>query len=331
MAIMRPDGRVIWVNSAAEQLFGISCNQLGGRQLTEILPDMAELGRLVARAADEQQSFGQALSFSVPQQARFNIEVVCRVSPHAAGDIVVELFDATHWRQIDRERALINQRGVSRRIISRLAHEVRNPLGGLRGAAQLLQRELSDPELREFTRVIIGEADRLVALTDNLLGPTRKPDTAPANIHEVTEHVVLLIQAEAPAGVRIYRDYDPSLPSVIVDRDQLIQAFLNIARNAIQAVGEAGDVIVRTRAVTGYVIGHKRHPLVVSTEFEDNGPGIPEELEDSIFYPLVTGRDEGTGFGLPMAQDLVSRQGGLIEYESEPGRTVFMVRLPVEA
>ena len=140
-----------------------------------------------------------------------------------------------------------------------------------------------------------------------------------------------MIQGEAPAGVRIYRDYDPSLPNVIVDRDQLIQAFLNIARNAMQAVGEAGHVIVRTRAVTGYVIGPKRHSLVVSTEFEDNGPGIPDELEDSIFYPLVTGRDDGTGLGLPLAQDLVSRQGGLIEYETEPGRTVFMVRLPVEA
>jgi len=179
--------------------------------------------------------------------------------------------------------------------------------------------------------VIIGEADRLTALTDALLGPTRQACMGPVNIHEVTERVRLLLAADAPPGVTLDRDYDPSLPPVSGDLDQLVQALLNVGRNALQAVGEQGRVNIRTRALHGYVIGEVRHRLVVTVDVEDDGPGIPPELADSIFYPLVSGRDGGTGLGLPLAQDLLSRHGGLIEFESEPGRTVFMLRIPVEA
>jgi len=332
--IITCDGSIIFMNAGAEQLFGLSRNQAANRTLYGLLPGLDKLRSLAERADHEGQTFGQPLTFSVPHQERMNIQVACRVSPfrhESSGQLIVELFDATQWRQIDREKALISQHGVSRRIIRQLAHEIRNPLGGLRGAAQLLERELTDPGQREYTQVIIGEADRLVALTDALLGPTRKPEKIPTNVHEIFERVVLLMESEVSSSVSIFRDYDPSLPAVTVDKDQIIQALLNLGRNAVQAIGNEGHIIVRTRALTNFVIDSTRHKLVASLEIEDNGPGIPAELADSIFYPLVTSRESGTGLGLPLAQDLVSRNGGLIEYESAPGRTVFIVRLPLES
>ncbi len=242
--------------------------------------------------------------------------------------MIVELSDATQWRQIDREHALISQRDASRRMILQLAHEIRNPLSGLRGAAQLLERELPTPELREFTRIIIGEADRLTSLTDSLLGPVRRPQRQEVNVHEVLERVLALIASERREEVQLCRDYDPSLPTLSADPDQLIQALLNVARNAMQAVGTGGRVQFRTRALTNFAIGASRHKLVLSIEIEDDGPGVAADLAESIFYPLVTGRADGTGLGLSISQDLVSRHGGLIEYQSRPGKTIFTVHLP---
>lgn len=321
------------MNASAELLFGISRNQAQDRKVDELLPDLAGLGELIERARREDQSYGQDLTFSVPHQDRMNIQTVCRVSPihgEAGAELILEFFETTQWKQLDREQALINQRGVSRQIIRQLAHEIRNPLGGLRGAAQLLERELPDAGLREYTQVIIGEADRLAMLTTNLLGPTQNIEFKPCNIHELIERVVLLIEGQSPEGVTIVRDYDPSLPDISVDRDQIIQALLNMARNAIEVVGQNGTVILRTRALMNYIIGTRHHRIVLSVEIEDDGPGIPADIEASIFLPLVTGRDGGTGLGLALAQDLVSRHGGLIEFESEPGKTIFTMRLPLE-
>ncbi len=333
IVVLGADQTIQRINAAAETLFGVSRKQAVGRRPTALIPELQPLEPLLERAMETGQSFGHHLSFAVPHRDFDTVEAACCVSlltddgPRCA---VMEFFDATVWRQLDREKALVAQRGASRRIIRQLAHEIRNPLGGLRGAAQLLERRLSDAELQEYTRVIIGEADRLVALTENLLGPTREPDLRHMNIHEPLDHVVLLIENEAPDGVSIIRDYDPSLPGIVLDRDQIVQAFLNIARNAIQSVGNSGRVTVRTRALTNHVVGSRKHRLMLSVEFEDDGPGIAPEIEDSIFYPLVTDRVGGTGLGLPLAQDLVSRHGGLIEFESTPGRTRFMVRLPLE-
>jgi len=314
-------------------MFGISRKQAAGKKLFSLSYELMALKPLLDRVLETGQSFSHELSLTVPQRDFDTVQAVCRVSlltEREPAQIIVEFFDATQFRQLDREKALIAQRGASRRIIRQLAHEIRNPLGGLRGAAQLLERRLDDPNLEEFTRVIIGEADRLTALTESFLGPTRQSDLQPINIHEPLERVVLLIESEAPPGVQITRDYDPSLPVVPLDRDHIIQAFLNIARNAIQSVGETGQVTIRTRALTNYVIGSRRNRLTISVEFEDDGPGISPDIQDSIFYPLVTDREGGTGFGLPLAQDLVSRHGGLIEFESVPGQTRFMVRLPLE-
>ncbi|RMF98160.1 MAG: PAS domain-containing protein [Gammaproteobacteria bacterium] len=322
------------LNPAAELLLGASARQARGRPLAALGPGLAAVTALAARCLEAGQPFGQELEISPGHQEHQQLPVIGRATPFRAADgpmVLLELLDMSQSRQLDREKHLISQRGASRRMIRQLAHEIRNPLGGLRGAAQLLERELDRPALKEYTQVIIGEADRLTALTDALLGPTRQACMGPVNIHEVTERVRLLLAADAPPGVTLDRDYDPSLPPVSGDLDQLVQALLNVGRNALQAVGEQGRVNIRTRALHGYVIGEVRHRLVVTVDVEDDGPGIPPELADSIFYPLVSGRDGGTGLGLPLAQDLLSRHGGLIEFESEPGRTVFMLRIPVEA
>jgi two-component system nitrogen regulation sensor histidine kinase GlnL len=193
----------------------------------------------------------------------------------------------------------------------------------------LLERQLPDAEQKAYTRVIIEEADRLAALVDGILRAGGAPRLEDVNLHRITEHVAQLIDAEKPPNVDLMRDYDPSLPDVHVDRNQMIQAFLNLARNAMQAVGDRGRLIFRTRALSNFTLGGEQHRLVLSAEIEDNGPGIPDEIKETIFYPLVTGKPTGTGLGLTIAQDLVSRNGGLIEFTSQPGRTVFQLRLPV--
>jgi two-component system nitrogen regulation sensor histidine kinase GlnL len=215
-------------------------------------------------------------------------------------------------------------------MVRKLAHEIKNPLGGLRGAAQLLERQLRDEAMREYTEVIISEADRLAALVDSMLGPVRAPQKEQLNVHEICEHVYHLLRSEAPSGVLIERDYDPSLPGAQLDRHQIVQAMLNIGRNALQAVGARGHIGLRTRVLTGQSIGSVRHRLVASVQVEDDGPGVPADIRETLFYPLVTGRSEGTGLGLAVAQDLVTRHGGLIEFTSAPGRTQFTILLPLD-
>jgi two-component system nitrogen regulation sensor histidine kinase GlnL len=332
VAVVAVDGQIWFLNAAAELLLGTSSNQARGRQLPLLAPELAVLGPLIQRAVATGESYGQELDLRQGYQNEPTIPVTARVTPvqgEAGRYVILEMIDATHWRHIDREKALISQHDASRRVIAQLAHEIRNPLGGLRGAAQLLERQLPTGELREYTRIIIGEADRLAGLTDSLLGPARSLRRESVNVHEILERILALVQNEVPAAVVFVRDYDPSLPLVIVDRDQVLQAVLNLVRNAAQAVGEQGRILLRTRALTNYVIGNRRHKLVTSIEVEDDGAGVPSELGDSIFYPLVSGRPGGTGLGLPLAQELVSRHGGLIEYRSRAGQTVFMLRLPV--
>jgi two-component system nitrogen regulation sensor histidine kinase GlnL len=244
--------------------------------------------------------------------------------------VLVEISDTTRQTRIHRDNALLAQLGGSRLMARQLAHEIKNPLGGLRGAAQLLERELPSEELREYTRVIIGEADRLRALVDSLLGPARAPRLEPVNIHELLDRVYQLVRAEAAPTLSIQRDYDPSLPPLDLDRDQVIQVMLNLARNAVQALGTHGQLSLRTRALTNVNIGEARHRVVAAVQFEDNGPGVPPELGETIFYPLVTARQGGTGLGLAVAQDIATRHGGLVEFESRPGRTVFSLLLPIE-
>jgi len=222
------------------------------------------------------------------------------------------------------------QQQVNRELLRNLAHEIKNPLGGIRGAAQLLEHELPKPGLREYTQVIIKEADRLQSLMDRLLAPSRVTKLVPVNIHEVLERVRSLILAEHPEGLTIRRDYDTSLPEMMADHEQLIQVVLNIVRNAVQAMHGQGQIIFRTRIARQVNIAKKTHRLALELNIIDNGPGIPDQIREQIFYPLITSKEEGTGLGLTIAQTYVAHHSGSIDCESQPGQTRFTILLPYQ-
>jgi len=242
----------------------------------------------------------------------------------------MEMHQVDRQIRITREEQLISQHQATQALLRGLAHEIKNPLGGLRGAAQLLERELPNRELREYTRIIIDEADRLQALLNRMLGPNQLPHRGDVNIHHIIEHVRGLVLAEFPSGPRIIRDYDPSIPNFEADSDRLIQALLNLTRNGAHAAGDDGELVLRTRVLRQFTIGSTLYRLVLRIEIEDTGPGIPDSLMDRIFFPMVSGRPGGTGLGLPIAQELINQHGGLIECESRPGKTQFFVYLPLE-
>lgn len=325
-------GALLYLNASAENLLGTSAQRAVGQPLRQVLERDDGLAELIARAGDSGDSFARREIRLLTSQG--SLVVDCRVTPINEGDrhspLLVELHDAAPRVRIRRDSMLRAQRNVTKLMIRQLAHEIKNPLGGLRGAAQLLERALPDPELVEYTQVIISEADRLKSLVDDLLGPGRMPERQMLNLHELLQHVYRLTLAEAPPGVTVLRDYDPSLPQLALDRTQMIQAVLNLAKNALEALGATGTITFRTRARSNVTLGGIRHRLVASIEIEDDGPGISEELQETIFYPLVTGREAGTGLGLPLAQELVNRHGGLIEFDSRPGRTVFRLGLPLQ-
>jgi two-component system nitrogen regulation sensor histidine kinase GlnL len=329
--------RVDYLNAAAQTLIALGPNQALGRRITELSRGAETLLPLFERARTGGEGVVQReLSWPGPNGGDRILD--CAVTRVLIGQdaprILVEIEDITQHRRLTRENALLAQLGGSRLMVRQLAHEIKNPLGGLRGAAQLLERELLDPSLREYTRIIISEADRLTSLLDSMLGPGRPPSKQTINVHELLERVYHLLRSEAADGVVVTRDYDPSLPPLTVDPNHIIQAMLNLGRNALQALSSGGvaapRLILRTRAATSVSIGATRHRIVASIQFEDNGPGVPPDIRDTIFYPLVSGRADGTGLGLGIAQDLVSRHGGLIEFDSAPGRTVFTISLPLD-
>jgi len=328
------DGTVLHLNEPAEDLFGISRNQAAGRPIRDLLKVNVELEGLISRArAAGAQYVRRELPFEPGPGAapRFvDVTVTPYDAPGHPGGSLLEIADVTQHQRALRENALLTQLGGSRAMVRQLAHEIKNPLGGLRGAAQLLERQLKDPTLHEYTAVIIAEADRLAGLVDALLGPGQPPHKEAVNIHELVQHVGHLLAAEAPSGVAIERDYDPSLPRLRLDRNHFIQALLNLGRNAIQAVGGRGRIVLRTRALTNASIGSRRYRVVASIQVEDDGPGVPAQIKDTVFYPLITGRQGGTGLGLAVAQDLIGRHDGLIEFDSRPGRTVFTILLPFD-
>jgi two-component system, NtrC family, nitrogen regulation sensor histidine kinase GlnL len=325
--------KVRYANPAAEQLLGASAQQLAGRLLLEVLPWLAALEPLLQRVRDTGRGFSRReLVVAGPlQQDELALDCALTAAENESGEreLLLELADASRRLRIDRERALLAQLDASRSMVRQLAHELRNPLGGIRGAAQLLERQLELPAQKDYTNLIMREADRLVGLTSALLGPARPPNLRAVNIHELLEHVRQLVLAEGGPGIEVERDYDPSLPLTRLDRDLVIQAMLNLARNALHALEGRGRIVFRTRVVSNDSFEQRRSRLVACIEIEDNGPGVPEELRATLFYPLVTGRQGGSGLGLAVAQDLVSRHDGLIEYTSRPGRTIFRMLFPL--
>lgn len=330
--VILDDARTVrYFNPAAENLFALSSKSIVGHTLEEAFGDASAITAALDYASEHNCSYTQH-ELSLEINGRAKLDLSCTVTPAEGAppeNFLIEFNVLNQQLRIAREERLHDQSERNRELIRNLAHEIKNPLGALRGAAQLLDRELDREELHEYTLVIIKEADRLRLLMDRLLTPHRLPQIVRFNVHEVLERVHSLLLAEYPTGLAIERDYDTSLPALDGDREQIIQALLNIARNAAQALQGKGEIVLRTRVARQATLARKLHKLAVLIQVVDNGPGVPEHIKDQIFFPLVTGREDGSGLGLTLAQALISQHHGTIELESQPGRTCFSVLLPV--
>ena len=325
--VVLDDGFVVrYANPAAESLLATGAKSLNGQSFLQLFAEREALERALGDAVNTHWDYS-AQSVTYSRVGRDPLPLTCtmtRIDAHGLS-LLAELRPIEEQLRYAREERLVFEQQANRELIRNLAHEIKNPLGGLRGSAQLLERELDKPELREYTQVIIKEADRLQRLMDRMLTPHRPPRLEPVGIHEVLERVRSLVNAEF--GIEIQRDYDPSIPEIVGDREQLIQAVLNIARNAVQS--GAKDISFRTRTVRQITILRQRHKLALELQVLDDGPGVPEEIQDRIFNPLISGREGGTGLGLSLAQTFVQYHQGVIEFESRPGRTIFRILLPL--
>ncbi|MBK7263618.1 MAG: PAS domain-containing sensor histidine kinase [Rubrivivax sp.] len=363
VAVVRPDGHCLLVNSTLENMMGVSRRALMRSSATDWLVDPVPLGdalRLVAHnevasgrfeALMKRQPVGGAGGvggvdggFEVPSHECPVHVIVSQLD--RPEHVLIEMIEIEQQTRLDREERAQGQAQANKELVRNLAHEIKNPLGGIRGAAQLLAMEVDSRELTEYTQVIIHEADRLQTLVDRLLAPHRRPQVVgDVNIHEICERVRSLILAEYPRGLEVVRDYDTSIPEFRGDREQLIQAVLNIAHNATQALaGGAADadmpgsgriaqgdarIVLRTRVARQVTVGKQRYRLALELHIQDNGPGVPEAIRDRIFHPLVSGREGGSGLGLTLAQTFVQQHMGTIECESVAGRTVFKLLIPL--
>jgi two-component system, NtrC family, nitrogen regulation sensor histidine kinase GlnL len=335
VAVVRTDGVVLFANAALEDVMGVSRRNIEGTQLANHFVEPEALDNALHGA--HSNAFA-ALRYDAllrrPAQDPLPVHVI--VAPtDQSGKVLVELLPIEQQTRQEREERLVDQAQANKELIRNLAHEIKNPLGGIRGAAQLLQMEVESKDLIEYTQVIIHEADRLQVLVDRLLAPHRRPHVVgDVNIHEVCERVRSLILVEFPRGLRMVRDYDISIPEFRGDREQLIQALLNVVHNAAQALQEQiaagqGEIILRTRVSRQVTFGKQRYRLALELHVIDNGPGVPEDIKDRIFYPLVSGRDGGSGLGLNLAQTFVQQHHGLIECDSVAGRTDFKIMIPL--
>ncbi|MEW6331210.1 MAG: nitrogen regulation protein NR(II) [Pseudomonadota bacterium] len=326
------DLRLTSINPAGEMLFEISAKKAVGQKLAELLPHARLATRTLSQTLESRHPItARGVPLKLPGHRTITVD--CTVTPltDAGPDaLVVELTQVDRLLRLARDENMLERQAANRAVMRGLAHEIKNPLGGLRGAAQLLERELPDKALKEYTRIIIHEADRLRNLVDRMMGPHKPLKKQPVNIHAILEHVRKLMLVEVPVGLTLERDYDPSLPEFEGEPEQLIQAVLNIVRNSAEAIQHQGTIRLRTGIERSFTIGQKRHRLVLRADIEDSGPGIPEEIQEHIFYPMVTGKAGGTGLGLSIAQDIVAKHGGLIECHSRPGHTVFSIYLPLE-
>ncbi len=321
------------INTAGENLLSLSQRKINGQNVADILPGATNFARTIQRSLSSKQPYMEwGMDLRLPNTK--TVIVDCTMTPWFLDDdcqeIIVEMVDAHSYAKVMREESLTILHDAARKSLQGMAHEIKNPLGGLRGAAQLLEKELNGNELIEYTQIIINEADRLRNLIDRMITPNSKQYPSDVNIHEVLEYVLNLVEAEVSRKLDVVRDYDPSLPLINVDREQLIQALLNIIRNAVQAIDEDGQITLRSRITRRTAIRQHYYKIAVQIEIIDDGPGVPEEIEDGIFYPMVTGRAEGTGLGLSIAQSLIQTHGGVIEHERVDDRTTFRILLPIQ-
>ncbi len=333
--VLALDGKLLVtsLNASGEALLKTSAARCHGMHARQLVLDPGEWLLSLQQVLTSKSPLtrrGMPLTLHTGQEIHVDL-IITPVGTEPDFRLLVELQPVDRLLKISREEGLLHAQETTRAVIRGLAHEIKNPLGGVRGAAQLLARELPNEDLAEYTRVIIREADRLRDLVDRLLGPHQQLELQPLNIHEVLEHVRNLILAESHNSVEFIRDYDPSLPEIPGDRTQMIQVVLNIVRNALQAAPDprACVITLRTRSRRQFTIGTELHRLVCQVDIIDNGPGIPSEIEHAIFVPMVTGRAEGTGLGLAIAQSVINHHGGLLECESEPGNTRFTLYIPM--
>jgi two-component system, NtrC family, nitrogen regulation sensor histidine kinase GlnL len=334
---------IAYINPAAENLFDVSDKNLHGLPLQQVFTHTEQLASAMQQAVHNNASYIEH-DLTLGTHAHGKLHLRCAATPlqftnghgneslrefHYSRYLLLEFHPMDRPLKLAREEQMLDQTQANRLLLRNLAHEIKNPLGGIRGAAQLLEQELEKPALREYTQVIVQEADRLRSLMEKLLAPQNASHYSALNIHEVLERVRSVVLAEMPEGLMIQRDYDISLPALVGDKEQLIQVILNIVRNAAQAMEGKGLIVLRTRIARQVTLIKRRHRLAVLVQIIDNGPGIPPELQDKIFYPLVSGRADGHGLGLTLAQDFVSQHHGMIEFDSEPGRTRFTVLLPL--
>lgn len=346
VAVVDLRGRVLFGNAALEDAVGASRRTIEASDLSRAFAQPQALQAALEGVAANAFASLRYDALLLPQWGKVAVEAlpvhVIITQTELANEVIVEMLPQEAQTKQGREERNATQAQANKELIRNLAHEIKNPLGGIRGAAQLLQMELQDSDkaksLTEYTQVIIHEADRLQTLVDRLLEPHRKPrEIGDVNIHEVCERVRSLILAEFPRGLQVVRDYDISIPDFRGDKEQIIQAVLNIAHNAAQVLaGESGrmaagdaKIILKTRAARQVTLGKKRHRLALELHIADNGPGIPPEIADRIFYPLVSGREGGSGLGLTLAQTFVQQHDGVIEVQSQPGRTEFTLKFPL--
>jgi len=333
-----------YMNEAAESLFQSSLNRATGESFASLIyldaasptdtPLMTELENALADVQPFTQREAALEVFGIGQlTADYYVTPLITSDASTTADfLLLEFLPVDRKLNIGREEERLSSQETTRMLIRGLAHEVKNPLGGIRGSAQLLEAELTDPRLKEYTQVVIEEADRLRNLVDRLLGPNQPPKIKPTNIHRVLEHVAKVSMVELSDPPELVREYDPSIPELDADYDQLVQAFLNVLRNALQALGTQPDqqVRLRTQTLRRFTIGDVNHRLVVRVDIEDNGPGIPEEISDRLFYPMISGRADGSGLGLSITQTIIGQHNGLISVDSEPGCTRFSIFLPLK-
>lgn len=330
--VINSELKLCFANSAAAQLLGIGKHKLIEQTLPELYQQMGVEPQLLQDAINA----GQGLTVNTAalvtldgQHHTIDITLVPMENDHNLS--LLELRQVDQQRRIHQQLNMDAQQQAAQFLVRNLAHEIKNPLGGLRGAAQLLSRELTSPDLKEFTSLIIDQADRLRNLVDRLLGPQRPTQHTEHNIHQVIQKVLKLVEVTLPANISLQRDYDPSIPDIQMDPDQMQQAILNIVQNAIQALERCGgDIVIKTRTQHQVTIGTQHYKVVLALSIIDNGPGIPPDLIDTLFYPMVTGRDEGSGLGLSIAHNIARLHGGRIDCVSVPGRTEFIINLPLQ-
>ena len=331
--LLSADLKLVYANPAAEMLLGASARHILGLSFVDLVIPREPVIDQLHEAINSNHPFSkheQVVTMFDGKELTVDFTVNVLHSAFGTAEILFEIIQLDRMLRISRDDALVAQQAATQELLRGLAHEIKNPLGGLRGAAQLLERELSTEDHKEYTRVIIDEADRLQKLVNRLLGPSGMPKSQDVNIHEVLEYIRNIITRDKKTDIRVHRDYDPSIPDIKGDPDLLIQAVLNVVNNAYEALGKSGNVTLRTRVKRKFNIGQKQHRIVLKLDVVDDGPGVPDELKDKIFFPMITGRADGTGLGLSIAQRLVHQHGGLLEVESMPGHTVFSILLPIE-